>query len=98
MVTLMASMGGLPTEQAVCFASGNVAKKRNLDAGLIAVGMPADLVFMDKPEHSSGKDLLQAISFGDLPGIGMVIIDGIVRTGRSRSTPPALRAPAIVSP
>ena len=98
MVTLMASMGGLPTEHAICCASGNIAKKRNLDAGLIGVGMPADLVFMDKPEHSSGKDLLQAISFGDLPGIGMVIIDGIVRTGRSRSTPPALRAPAIVSP
>jgi enamidase len=26
---------------------------------------------------------------GDIPGIGMVIIDGQVRCGRSRNTPPA---------
>ncbi len=96
MVTLLASMGGLPAEKAICLASGNIAKKRNLDAGLISIGKPADFVFMDKPQHSSGKDLLEAISLGDLPGIGMVIIDGIVRTGRSRSTPPADRAPVVV--
>jgi enamidase len=96
MVTLMASMGGLPAEQAICLASGNIAKKRKLDAGMIAVGMPADFVFMDKPQHSAGKDLLEAIQFGDLPGIGMVMIDGIIRTGRSRSTPPSERAPVVV--
>lgn len=96
MVTLMASLGGLPAEQAICLASGNIAKKRHLDGGLIAVGQPADFVFMDKPQHSSGKDLLDAISLGDIPGIGMVVIDGIVRTGRSRSTPPANTAPIVV--
>lgn len=97
MVTLLASMGGLPAEKAICLASGNIAKKRNLDAGLISIGKPADFVFMDRPQHSAGKDLLEAISLGDLPGIGMVMIDGIVRTGRSRSTPPADRAPVVVS-
>jgi enamidase len=51
---------------------------------------------MDKPQHSAGRDLLEAISFGDIPGIGMVVIDGIVRTGRSRSTPPAHTAPVVV--
>jgi enamidase len=96
MVTLLSSLGDLPAEQALCLATGNVAKKRNLDGGLIAVGKPADLVFMDKPQHSSGRDLLEAIALGDIPGIGMVVIDGIVRIGRSRSTPPADRAPAIV--
>jgi enamidase len=96
MVTLMASMGGLPAEQALCLASGNVARKRDLDGGIIAVGRTADFVFMDKPQHSAGKDILEALSFGDLPGIGMVIIDGIVRTGRSRSTPPSERAPVVV--
>jgi enamidase len=95
MVTLMASLGGLPAEQAICLASGNIAKKRGLDGGLIAVGQPADFVFMDKPQHSSGRDLLEAIGLGDIPGIGMVVIDGIVRTGRSRSTPPAHTAPVI---
>jgi enamidase len=34
---------------------------------------------------------------GDLPGIGMVIIDGAVRVGRSRNTPPAERIPEIVA-
>ncbi len=95
MVTLMASLGGLPAEQAICLASGNIAKKRHLDGGLIAIGQPADFVFMDKPQHSSGKDLLEAIGLGDIPGIGMVVIDGIVRTGRSRSTPPANTAPVV---
>jgi enamidase len=96
MATLMASVGGLPAEQAICLASGNVARKRGLDGGLIAVGQPADLVFMDKPQHSSGKDLLQAMSFGDIPGVGMVVIDGHARVGRSRSTPPAHTAPVVV--
>jgi enamidase len=29
--------------------------------------------------------------------VGMTVIDGIVRTQRSRNTPPATRIPAIVS-
>ena len=28
-----------------------------------------------------------------IPGVGMTIIDGIVRSGRSRNTPPAQRIP-----
>lgn len=32
-----------------------------------------------------------------MPGIGMVMIDGIVRCGRSRNTPPADEAPVVVS-
>lgn len=89
MITLLASLGNLPAEQAFCLATGNVARKRGLDCGLLAPGMPADIVFLDKPESSSGKDLLEAVSFGDIPGVSMVMIDGKVRTGRSRSTPPA---------
>jgi enamidase len=96
MVTLLASLGDLPAEQAICCASGNIAKKRGLDGGMIAVGQPADLVFLDKPQHSSGKDVLDAMSLGDIPGIGMVVIDGHVRTGRSRSTPPADKAPVVL--
>lgn len=96
MITLMASLGGLPAERAVCLATGNVARKRGLSGGLIAPGHPADLVFLDRPQHSSGKTVLEAMSLGDIPGIGMVIIDGHVRTGRSRSTPPADRAPAVL--
>jgi enamidase len=30
-----------------------------------------------------------------MPGVGMVMIDGIVRCGRSRNTPPATEVPVI---
>jgi len=33
---------------------------------------------------------------GDLPGIGMVVIDGQIKCQRSRNTPPATRVPALV--
>jgi enamidase len=51
---------------------------------------------MDRAQHSAGTDLLDSVRKGDLPGIGMVIIDGIVRCQRSRNTPPADRVPAVV--
>ncbi|MDB5404020.1 MAG: Enamidase, partial [Rhodopila sp.] len=51
---------------------------------------------MDRAQHSAGTDLLDSVRKGDLPGIGMVIIDGIVRCARSRNTPPAERVPELV--
>ncbi len=45
----------------------------------------------------SGKTLLDCIRLGDLPGVGMTVIDGVVRTQRSRNTPPAERAPVVVA-
>ena len=69
---------------------------RDLDCGIIAVGKSADFVIMDKAQHSAGKTILESIELGDLPGIGMTIIDGIVRTQRSRNTPPASVLPTVV--
>ena len=51
---------------------------------------------MDKAQHSAGGNLLESVRLGDLPGIGMTVIDGVVRTGRSRNTPPAERLPEVV--
>lgn len=96
MITLLASLGGLAAEKAFCLATGNVARKRGVEGGMIAPGQPADIVFLDRPDSSSGRDLLQAVSFGDIPGISMVMIDGKPRTGRSRATPPAGSVPAIL--
>jgi enamidase len=53
-------------------------------------------VFLDKAQHSAGKHLLDSVQLGDLPGVGMTVIDGIVRSQRSRNTPPATRVPAII--
>ena len=93
MVTLLASIGGLPAEQAWCCASGNVAKKRGLEQGILEVGRPADIVFMDRPSGSEGANVLDAIAVGNIPGIASVMIDGKLRTARSRSTPPSDRIP-----
>ncbi|MBD3846521.1 amidohydrolase family protein [Bosea sp. SSUT16] len=95
MVSLLSSLGEVPAEIAFCFATGNTARMRNLDCGLIEVGRSADFVFMDKAQHSAGKSFLDSIQLGDLPGIGMVVIDGLVRSGRSRNTPPAEKVPSV---
>jgi len=96
MIALLAGLGGVAPEVAFCFATGNTARMRDLDCGLIEVGRAADFVLMDKAQHSAGTDLLDSVRLGDLPGAGMTIIDGMVRTGRSRNTPPATRLPEVV--
>lgn len=95
MVTLMASLGGLPADQAWCCGSGNVSKRRGLEQGIVAAGRPADLVFMDRPGGSEGDDVLAAMAMGNIPGIAAVMIDGKMRTARSRSTPPSARIPVL---
>ncbi|MCX5517697.1 amidohydrolase family protein [Kaistia defluvii] len=95
MISLLSSLGDVPAEIALCFATGNTARMRSLESGLIEVGRPADFVFLAKAMHSAGRDLLDSIQLGDLPGVGMVVIDGIVRSGRSRNTPPAERLPFV---
>lgn len=96
MIALLSSVGETPAEQAFCFATGNTAKLRNLNCGLVEIGRDADFVFMDKAQHSSGTNILDSLGKGDLPGIGMVVIDGVVRVGRSRNTPPAEKVPEVV--
>lgn len=95
MMTLLASFGGLPAEQAICCATGNISRKRKIDQGLLEAGRPADIVFMDRPDGSSGRNVLDAMAMGNIPGIAAVMIDGKMRTGRSRSTPPSARVPRI---
>ncbi|MGB6385892.1 MAG: amidohydrolase family protein [Terriglobales bacterium] len=96
MISLLSSLGEIPAEAAICLATGNTAKIRNLNCGLIAPGREASFVLMDKAQHSAGKNLLASIQIGDLPGIGMVITDGVVSVQRSRNTPPATTAPEVV--
>jgi enamidase len=95
-IAALSSLGETPAETVFCFATGNTARMRKLETGMIAEGRPADFVFMDAPQHSAGKNVLESVRFGDLPGIGMTVIDGVVRSERSRNTPPATRVPKIV--
>ena len=96
MISLLASLGNIPAELAFCFATGNTARIRKLNGGLIEVGRDADFVFLDRAQHTAGKALLESVQLGDVPGVGMVVIDGIVRCGRSRNTPPATEVPVVV--
>ena len=96
MIAMLSSLGEVAAETVICCATGNTARMRKLDCGTIETGRAADFVLMDRAQHSAGSDLLASIRLGDLPGIGMVVIDGIIRCGRSRNTPPAERVPEVV--
>ena len=98
LIALLSSLGNIPAELVFCFATGNTARIRKLNCGLIEAGRAADLVFMDTAQHSAGRSLLESVQLGDIPGIGLVIIDGIVRCERSRNTPPATRVPVVHHP
>ena len=95
-IAMLSSIGDVAAETVFCFATGNTARVRNLDCGLIDKGRTADLIILDAPQHSAGNTVLEAINLGDIPGIGMVIIDGKIACHRSRNTPPAHHLPEVV--
>ena len=96
MIALLSSLANIPAELVFCFATGNTARIRKLNCGLIEVGRAADFVFMDRAQETAGRTLLESVELGDIPGIGMVMIDGLVRCTRSRNTPPATQVPVVV--
>lgn len=95
MVAMLSSLGDVPAETAFCYATGNTARMRDLNAGIIEPGWSADFVIMDRAQHAPGKNILESVQQGNLPGVGMTIIDGIVRSERSRNTPPAENLPFV---
>lgn len=95
-ITLLASLTPIRPEEAVCMATGNTTRLYKLPRGIIEPGMEADLVVMDAPLGSVGRDALSAMAAGDVPGVSMVLVDGQIVVHRSRNTPPATRQPTIV--
>ena len=96
MIAMLSSLGNVPAEVAFCFGTGNTTRMRALDTGMIETGLCADFVLMDQAQHAPGKTILESVQLGNLPGVGMTIIDGRVTSQRSRNTPPAGRIPQIV--
>ena len=92
----LASLGGVTPESVVCLATGNTARVHGLDSGVLAPGRAADLCIIDAPVGSVAGTALEALTHGDLPGISMVLIDGVVLIGRSRNTAPAGRLAEVV--
>jgi enamidase len=89
LIAMLSSMCNVAPETVFCFATGNTARIRELNCGLIEIGRVGDFVIMDRAQNSAGDTILDSVALGDLPGISMVIIDGVVRCQRSRNTPPA---------
>lgn len=96
MIAMLSSLGNIPAEIAFCFGNGNTSRQRKLDTGLIEPGYCADFVLMDQAQNSPGATILDSVQLGNLPGVGMTIIDGVVTSQRSRNTPPAWRIPDLV--
>ncbi|MDX1822061.1 MAG: amidohydrolase family protein [Paracoccaceae bacterium] len=96
MIAMLSSLGNVPAEVAFCFGTGNTTRMRELDTGMIEAGLCADFVLMDQAQHAPGKTILESVQLGNLPGVGMTIIDGRVTSQRSRNTPPAGRIPVVV--
>jgi enamidase len=92
----LASLGGVKPEAAICMATGNTARVYSLPVGVLAPGRDADLCIADAPIGSVGATALEALAAGDLFGISMILIDGQIKIGRSRNTPPAARAAEVV--
>lgn len=90
-INFVASLCGVKAEEAIAMATGNTARVYKLNRGVIAAGKEADLVIMDAPLGSVGKDALSAIEAGDIPGVAGVLVDGQMKIGVSRNTPPAVR-------
>lgn len=91
MVNFMSALCDIPAETAVCFATGNTKGVFGLSHGILQPGFDGDLQIIDAPMGSAGKDAKAAIELGDIPGVAMVIIDGVVKAQVSRNTPPSVR-------
>lgn len=90
-INFLSSICGVKPEEAIAMATGNTARVFRLNRGVIEVGKEADLVIMDAPMGSIGVDALSAIEAGDIPGIAGILIDGQMKVGVSRNTPPPNR-------
>jgi enamidase len=92
-ICFLASVCGVDPVVAVAAATGQTARAHRLNTGVLAAGMPADLLVLGPITGSTARDGLECFALGDLPGIATVLVDGVplVET-RSEQTPPASRA------
>ncbi|MCG7600073.1 amidohydrolase family protein [Halomonas sp. McH1-25] len=95
-IALLSSFGDIAPELVVCFATGNTAKVRKLNCGLIEVGKEADISIFSAPLGGADKTVLGSLKIGDLPSVTSVLIDGRLVIRQSQNTPPPETPPSIV--
>jgi enamidase len=88
-----------PLDPAIAFAAAtaNVGVAYRLNAGVIDVGRPADVMVIDAPLGSAMPDALTAIASGDIPAVACVFTAGELRFTVSRNTPPPTRPVRVLS-
>lgn len=96
LIAHLASLGGVAPDVVIALATGNTARVHGLDTGILAPGRAADLCIIDAPVGSAAGSALDALALGDLPGISMILVDGVGTIGRSRNTAPAGRMAEVV--
>ncbi len=87
LIAELVSLGGLPVELAIAAATGSVGRVYGLDAGLLEVGRPADLLRPRRPARLGRRRLGRRLEVGDVPGIGAALTGGELRFTKSRNTP-----------
>jgi enamidase len=87
LIAELVSLEGLTIEQAIAAATGSVGRVYGLDAGVLEVGRPADLLVLDAPLGSTGDDWAGALQVGDVPALCAALTGGEVRYTKSRNTP-----------
>ena len=92
-ICYLASVCGIDPVSAVAAATGQTARAHGLATGVIAEGMPADLLVLGPIGGSTATDGLESFAEGDLPGIAAVLVDGVALVAnRSEQTPPPSRS------
>lgn len=87
-IVKVSSLNGIPAEKAIAMATGNTADLYGLNTGKIEEGREADIIVIDRPPGSVGKDALEAIEAGDLFGTALIMVDGKVIGLRGRDARP----------
>ncbi|KUO49776.1 MAG: hypothetical protein APF76_00595 [Desulfitibacter sp. BRH_c19] len=85
------SLNDIAPEKVIAMATGNTADLYKLNKGKIEVGREADIVIIDHPPGSVGKDALEAIQTGDPFGCSLVVVDGIISGFRGKDGRPVAR-------
>jgi enamidase len=90
---------GIEAPIGIALATGNSARVYELDGiGLLTPGHTADILIVDAPKESAGKDALAAIECGDVPAINLIVCDGKIVARRGKNTPHSYRAVKVREP
>lgn len=90
-IVFISSIDDIPAEEVIAMGTGNTARIYGLNRGIIEPGREADLLAIDYPPGSVGKDALEAIEAGDTVGVSMVMVDGNIVSLKGRDGRPTAR-------